>query len=206
MVHKLKTLIRVLIVVAMLNVVSSVNAQSDSIVGSAHDLSMNGDIVGGLYACAYCHGAHGSEGVDLPLWNRSTPISSFTLYTSTTISTVASPGVASTMCLSCHDGVTAFDALNGDAGTPGNNMATLYLNSTAIVGSDLRNDHPVGVSISADSLGIYNEQAITDAGLKVYDGKVECGSCHDAHGSDGYTMFLRISNSGSTMCTTCHNK
>jgi len=43
---------------------------------------------------------------------------------------------------------------------------------------------------------------------------VECGSCHDPHnsstfngtGTDLSVAFLRISNAGSAVCTTCHNK
>lgn len=34
---------------------------------------------------------------------------------------------------------------------------------------------------------------------------VECGSCHDPHSSANPT-FLRVSNAGSAVCLTCHNK
>lgn len=34
---------------------------------------------------------------------------------------------------------------------------------------------------------------------------VECGSCHDPHNTTNGT-FLRISNAGSAVCLTCHNK
>ena len=37
------------------------------------------------------------------------------------------------------------------------------------------------------------------------DGKVQCGSCHYAHGSRAtYGMFLRVDNTGSALCMTCH--
>ena len=55
-------------------------------------------------------------------------------------------------------------------------MNHIYEGSTAIIGTDLRDDHPVGVDITVDSTGIRNETDITDAGLKVYDSKVECAS------------------------------
>lgn len=37
---------------------------------------------------------------------------------------------------------------------------------------------------------------------------VECGSCHDPHSAGGTAppTFLRISNAGSAVCLTCHNK
>lgn len=37
---------------------------------------------------------------------------------------------------------------------------------------------------------------------------VECGSCHDPHNAGGSApaTFLRISNAGSAVCLTCHNK
>lgn len=36
---------------------------------------------------------------------------------------------------------------------------------------------------------------------------VECGSCHDPHGTGvGAATFLRVSNAGSAVCLACHNK
>ena len=99
-----------------------------------------------------------------------------------------------------------FDAFNGSSGTPGNNMNTIYTGSTAIMGTDLSDDHPVGVDITKDPDGIYDEPTITSAGLLLYDNKVECASCHDAHGVTGYDSFLRIENANSAMCTACHKK
>ncbi len=49
--------------------------------------------------------------------------------------------------------------------------------------------------------------------VRVYDGKVECASCHDPHGvpsgGAGSTFkptFLRVANTGSALCLTCHTK
>ena len=102
--------------------------------------------------------------------------------------------------------MTAFDALYGSSGTPGNDMNNVYPGSYAITGSDLSNDHPINVSISADSAGIKDESTITSAGLKVFSGQVECASCHDAHGTDGHSSFLRVDNANSALCLGCHNK
>ena len=35
---------------------------------------------------------------------------------------------------------------------------------------------------------------------------IECGSCHDVHNSTNIENLLWISNSGSALCLTCHNK
>ena len=37
---------------------------------------------------------------------------------------------------------------------------------------------------------------------------VECASCHDPHVEETATRktFLRIANTGSALCLTCHNK
>jgi predicted CXXCH cytochrome family protein len=41
--------------------------------------------------------------------------------------------------------------------------------------------------------------------MKLFDGKVECASCHDIHSSTK-PPFLRISNRGSRLCKICHDK
>lgn len=94
------------------------------------------------------------------------------------------------------------------------------------LGSDLRNDHPVAVvyqtALTADPA---HYTTITQAGARIYvngtagqlplygtstaTATVECASCHDAHnnslnGTNG--GFLRVANTGSQMCKTCHNK
>ena len=91
--------------------------------------------------------------------------------------------------------------LTGKATKPGDQGACLYCHAVHSSG-----DHPVGVDITADSAGIENESTITSAGLKIYNSNVECGSCHDAHGTDGYDYFLRIDPATGTLCTACHKK
>ncbi|MCA8960628.1 MAG: hypothetical protein KDC38_08955, partial [Planctomycetes bacterium] len=47
----------------------------------------------------------------------------------------------------------------------------------------------------------------TPAGSSAHleDGRVQCVSCHFAHGSRAaYGMFLRVDNTGSALCMTCH--
>lgn len=186
--------------------ISTVFAQN-GVTGSKHDLSTNDEIVGGFGVCSFCHGPHTTIDTVAPLWERSDTQTVFTLYESDTINaTVEQPGVNSLICLSCHDGVTAFDALNGSTGTLNNDMNHVFPGSSAIIGSNLNNDHPIGISALDDPVGIKNVTSIESAGLLLFDGKVECASCHDAHGRDGYSPFLRADNKSSKLCLGCHNK
>ena len=125
-------------------------------------------------------------------------------------------------CLSCHipgsvPGATATDF-------------TLFA-----LGTDLNNDHPVGIAYPTAAGADFNTPTATRGNLKFFDTngnsrpdknevrvyntgegyEVECASCHDPHGvgpgaggSGGpfNKTFLRVSNSGSGVCLTCHVK
>ncbi|MDT8422429.1 MAG: cytochrome c3 family protein, partial [Desulfuromonadales bacterium] len=95
---------------------------------------------------------------------------------------------------------------------------------------NLNDDHPISFSYSAAQGADLDLHPIGDAqlaGLVFYPRNgtadhVECGTCHDPHvaydnsgalgaltnasANPNYAPFLRISNTGSTMCLTCHNK
>ncbi len=99
------------------------------------------------------------------------------------------------------------------------------------LGTDLRDDHPVGINLPATRLGVdFFNPTGTSAGIRFYDGngradpgevrfydsgegpEVECASCDDPHGvshaGHGGTInptFLRVSNNGSALCLTCHD-
>lgn len=208
-VNQLKLCIGVLVSVVALSfaMIEPVAGETKSVTGTKHDFSMYGNIFDTTDACVVCHILRSSP--DTMLSPRSVPgtFSGFQLYTSNTIdSFVDEPGIGSVVCLSCHDGETAFDALNGSYGTASNNMSSHFKESPAIIGTDLRNDHPIGVAITADFGGIRDESAIRNAGLKIHGGKVECTTCHDPHGSDGYPFFLRMDPYGAPLCLVCHIK
>jgi predicted CXXCH cytochrome family protein len=206
-IHQWKRCIKALAGVVILSVVSVSTVNAVTVAGTKHDLSIYPAIIGGLGSCSYCHGPHPTGDSQLPMWARTETQTVFTLYSSPTMdATVEQPGPMSLVCLSCHDGVTAFDALYGSTGTADNDMNTIFPGSHAIMGSNLSDDHPVGVVITADSTGIRDESTITGAGLEVYDSKVECASCHDAHGTPGYPAFLRIDPNSSALCLACHIK
>lgn len=90
--------------------------------------------------CVYCHTPHGANtNVGAPLWNRAIPNTTYTVYSSNSLSQTASqPGAASLVCLSCHDGQQAVDAIMNMPGS-GRYQATpdpAFLDSWTNVGTD----------------------------------------------------------------------
>src|SRR3989338_4064858 len=64
--------------------------------------------------CVYCHTPHGANTtIAAPLWNRTNPGNTYTLYNIPLTSGQAAtqPGVSSLTCLSCHDGTVAIDSI-----------------------------------------------------------------------------------------------
>ncbi len=123
-------------------------------------------------------------------------------------------------CLSCH--------------SPGNQPAATDF-TAFYIGTDLRNDHPIGITFptNAGPGTEFNEPGTIQGNLRWFDFngngradkqevrlydtgdgfEVECGTCHDPHGvptagagSTFIPTFLRVSNTGSGLCLTCHNK
>jgi hypothetical protein len=137
---------------------------------------------------------------------------------------VGHQGLNDTGCLVCHQ--------PGGAGAafPGATDFTVFR-----IGTDLTNDHPVGVSYPATSgtvtdfntpkgkkgatffFDVNGDGHMDDADVRLYDtggtAKVECASCHDPHGvpsgaagSVFKPTFLRVANTNSALCLTCHAK
>ena len=192
---------------------------------------------------------------------------------------VLAVGSVSLACLSCHDGTQAMDNIinapgsggldttGGGAGgrttigattitwdvaqTPArvNAAGNMLGASVAMLGTDLTNDHPIGIQYCgggqtattpagacvdtdfvAPSNATINGQLVwwvnTTGGtagrnksdMILYNRtfgaavgpSVECASCHDPHVEGGTGLagatFLRVSNAGSAVCLSCHNK
>ena len=82
-----------------------------ALVNTKHNLSVSGPgtvkATGETQICIFCHAPHNSSPTP-PLWNRRSPGSTYTPYTSSTQrAAVGQPTGASLMCLSCHDGTIA---------------------------------------------------------------------------------------------------
>ncbi len=163
-----------------------------------------------------------------------TTANAYTMYSSQTLDATAAgqPVGVSLACLSCHDGTIAFDALRNLPGPGGfdpnpakDGTRTLWAFTNAPdkkmpggritnLGQDLSNDHPISITYntakSPSSTSLTNDFATgfydpPKSSLPLYEGRVECASCHDPHRSDTQT-FLRVSNDGSVLCLSCHRK
>lgn len=200
--------------------------------GTRHDLSSGtGLAVRGTsdQVCVYCHTPHNGSNAGAPLWNRSTPATAYQMYNAAYSPTIdmtvaATPGAVSKACLSCHDGSIALGALlnldgavadlamtpqgaGGAKGTyTGNNMS----GGSPFIGSDLRNDHPVAITYDNTAAGdtAFVAAVAGKVGtLPLYGAgadQVECATCHNPHATTA--NFLRVANTGSALCTTCHVK
>lgn len=192
---------------------------SSLVKGSLHDLTA---ATGGgqfLYTgtsnpCVFCHTPHhanSTSGGKTYLWNKALPSQAFLTYTSDTLKTpLGAPGTMSLLCLSCHDGIGAFNVLLfnytgntispfgahanrfGDYALGDPQIGPLNIGSaqctgpTCTGGDDLRDDHPIGVNY---------DTAYTDdnAGLKIF-------------ASLPLPVQARLNLSGKRMeCTTCHD-
>jgi predicted CXXCH cytochrome family protein len=172
--------------------------------------------------CVFCHAVHNASGGTL--WNHETNGGqTYQMYTSNTMDMIqsATPHEGSLICLSCHDGTIAINSLNnlpgpeaaGAYGVPGgtglDGTGRLTAGSHAFVGTNLSDDHPVGITYDQSrDLDFYpktgNSQSYPDKLLSegLY---VECSSCHNPH-NNTYSNFLIESNAGSALCTRCHIK
>jgi len=101
-----------------------------------------------------------------------------------------------TNCLRCHQG-----HMSGQT------------RGIRIVGIDLRNDHPVSMTYPTSA---QDPEFLTPpdtqrgwgplaSDLKLYDGKVECPTCHNVH-NPAIRPFLRKTNANDQLCKTCHLK
>ena len=166
----------------------------------------NGVTVPNQEVCRPCHTPHNSDTTVGYLWNHALSAGGWTLHDDADPASLLSS--SSVLCLSCHDGTVAIDSFGGATGSR-------FLSGTKNLGTALTNDHPIGVDYPTDAFA-YNQPdgdgnvvdpVETPAGMSAHleDGKVQCGSCHFAHGSRApYGMFLRVDNTGSALCMTCH--
>lgn len=186
--------------------------------------SPNAYFLGARQVCVFCHTAHNGDVSTGALWNHETPTpSGYLIYESNTLDMdITQPHEGSLICLSCHDGTIAVNSLNnvpgpggaGNYGTPGGSAldgaGKLTNSSSAFVGTDLRNDHPVGVTYDAsrDPTGFVAKTGVSTnyPDKLLQDGLyVECSSCHNPH-DNTYTNFLIESNNNSALCDRCHTK
>lgn len=128
-------------------------------------------------------------------------------------------------------GATSFNAPNlGAVRNSSGNIATF---ADSVNGTNLTDDHPIGFSYTdAAATKVGKLKATPDPGIRLFNGRIECSSCHNPHvyygsGLSGSTRvdfttlptplvvtaaqreltpFLTVSNSGSKLCLGCHIK
>jgi len=182
-------------------------AQKSAILGSGHDLRTSppaGD------ACIACHTPHNANtSYQALLWVRAVRTAGYQVYNSTvnpdfaggTVDVTGGNGV-SLLCMSCHDGGAALNV--NWQGQTNTGLLGGTISGNALLGLDLRNDHPIGFvyanSVTAKPAD-YN--ATPTLPVRVFAGRVECASCHNAHDGTA-TNFLVRSNDNSALCLSCH--
>jgi predicted CXXCH cytochrome family protein len=186
-------------------------AASGEFLASSHDFS--DEAWSGGDRCVACHVPHAAD-TSVPrvqLWNHEVTTASFVLYASGTLDVKpGEPDRGSKLCLSCHDGTVAIDSF-GSVTT-----GIQFMTGTALLGTDLTDDHPISFvydTALANLDGGLHDPTAQASGLggsinadMLFEGQVQCASCHDPHGSSGVPKLLRISNAGSALCLICHDK
>ena len=168
--------------------------------GHSFNMGAEADFTG--KSCLVCHEPN-DNGSPSEFKLRDVSDSNSTLYTMYTTSS-GNRGTlsnATKLCLSCHDGTIASDASSGMGGGFASSMS---------IGTDLRNDHPVGVAYPPRTrrrASATKYFATPQGNIRVYGDSiktVECISCHDPHGGPIKKM-LREPMRGSALCLKCHN-
>lgn len=188
-----------------------------------HNLSVTGT---GTYKattenqlCVYCHAPHNTNPAS-GLWNHALSGQTYQPYSSQTLAAAApgQPTGSSKLCLSCHDGTVALGSVknlpfSGGEGVIGGLIGAILGTSPSVLGTDLRNDHPISFNYDTALLA-KNAEVVAPTALtgkfRPEAGQLQCSNCHDAH-SDANPKFMLAgykdgSGYGSPLCKTCHIK
>jgi predicted CXXCH cytochrome family protein len=125
--------------------------------------------------CVFCHTPHASNtAIVAPLWNKPASGATYSQYSTGNSSSldgeVVPVGSVSIACLSCHDGTQAMDMVinapgsggfNADGDTmglgsewTGANQTNGLMTGLAALGTDLKNDHPIGIQYAGGGYGV----------------------------------------------------
>ncbi len=173
--------------------------------------------------CIFCHTPHGGNPAVAPLWNKPANTGTLTAYGTTKAGTlVGAPTTGvSFACMACHDGVSAMGAVlnTSAAGIAADTIAlsNATMPAAGSLGLPMNNDHPVAFAYTVAVAGMKLLNA-TGAGnvvrpvgpgvgtlpLGLSGAMMECSSCHEPHSTN--TSFLRLPNTNSDLCLSCHLK
>lgn len=192
-----------------------------------------------------------------PIWNRNLSSAGYLLYDQVWSfsfegeQNIGAPTGYSRLCLSCHDGTIAIGSVVNGPGTGGSSEfmmeyptgqypagdpgsiptgAGITTGDTRVIGTDLRNDHPISF-IYDDQLAKLDTELVkpgpppkkitdttaispmrrAEGNLKGVFDSIQCTSCHNPHGVE-YPKFLRASlfqgdpPGSQIICLSCHSK
>lgn len=156
------------------------SALAAGITATKHNLSSTGTFTNKTTStnqiCVFCHTPHGGDTTaPVPLWNKKLNVTGAVystydqLNTSTLNGSILPVGSVSLACLSCHDGTQAMDNIINAPGSGGYNATgggaagigftwtlpaanKLTVGPFPMIGTDLKNDHPVGVQYCGGGL------------------------------------------------------
>ncbi len=167
--------------------------------------------------CIFCHSPHDTF-MSRPLWNHQPSSALYTPYSSSTLQCGPDPAPSGTtpLCLSCHDGTTPLGMLQNVEGAPvsyamtGTSGLNVMPAGPTLLGTDLRNDHPVAFLYDGGSDGELASSLAAGNVLRSFTGTgrgnaVQCTSCHDPH-TTANPKFLRTSTTNGQLCLRCHEK
>ena len=196
--------------IALAGLSSLANGQ---ITNSRHDFSSYAWSGGEI--CKPCHTPHFANTAAGRLWNHTLSTATYTMFEGGT-GTQADLDRESRLCMSCHDGTVALDSFGGMTGTN-------YIPGGANVGTDLRDDHPLGANAVyptttstrfnaqnashqvVSSWGSLRLKSWLDStGTEKY--VVGCRTCHNVHNAGNFGHMMNFSNQASHLCLTCHIK
>ena len=189
--------------------------------GTAHDFSSESWAPAQNKMCAVCHATHNATPIaSAPLWDHQvTAVAGYTVYTSASFdlhggTSITDPGASSKLCLSCHDGTIALENFGGVTG--GTNMIDPAYRIGGPTGSDLSNEHPISfeytTALATLDGGLHDPATATTslggtiANDLLFANKMECASCHDVHNKYNVPFLLKMSNTNSELCLSCHDK
>lgn len=194
-----------------------------AIIHSVHNLTrQSGVVTQNDEICIYCHSPHVDDITVIadynPLWSGDVQTStSFEPYAANNRSftfdgVVGDPLVGPTrLCISCHDGTIAVDSALAAS------LGTRFIVPRRMIGdgATLASDHPVGFDYVAAAA---TDNEIRPATTAFANGTIAdylftsgtqeimtCATCHDVH-TYGPGWFLRVDNTGSALCLSCHIK
>lgn len=168
--------------------------------------------------CKPCHTPHNALAGMPRLWNHELTTATYQMRQGVNGTGTGTAAVdldyRSRMCLSCHDGTVALDSFGGNTGSN-------YIPYIANLGTNLRDDHPIGsdAQYPPDPIPEWWPTEFKDASLLptalqlnawvdpngVTRMVVGCMTCHDPH-RRGFPTMLTMSNSASNLCRGCHLK